>query len=245
MSSPQLNREVLCGLNSSVARCNPVAVACARLRLALFDQETASVVADGFQPIPPAALRANEVHPEAVDVRVDLAEADESFSAANALEHSEVLPPPHDRAVSPITVANIKPPRDQRTQLPWRKPVFDVASTLPLYGLSSDLGAVEECLFDVIELSLLIVDEPSSAPTADIDGAYHHTASCDLMHLDSVPHTPVFTWPHVLLDSTHVPLALAPDRPIFFEAFSAVNTPIACCSERLRDTHLLAEIPHA
>lgn len=118
MSNDQLNREVLCGLNSSVAGWNPVAVACARLRLVLLDQKASVVGADGLQPVPPTALRTNEVHPEAVDVRFDLAEAGEDLLAANALEHADGVPASHYRPVTPVTVATIKPPRDLRTQLP-------------------------------------------------------------------------------------------------------------------------------
>lgn len=117
MTNDQLNREVLCGLNSSVAGWNPVAVACARVRLALLDQKTTVVAADGLQPVPPTALRTHEVHPEAVDVRLNLAEAVKGLVAADALEHAVGVRPAHYRLVTPATVATIKPPRNLRTQL--------------------------------------------------------------------------------------------------------------------------------
>jgi hypothetical protein len=117
MSNDQLNRDVLWGLNSSIAGWNPVGVAGARLWLALLDQKTTAVGADGLQPVPPTALRTHEVHPEAVDIRLDLAETGEHLLAANALEHADGVPRSHYRPVTPITLSNIKPPRDLRTDV--------------------------------------------------------------------------------------------------------------------------------
>lgn len=117
MSTEQLNREVVCGLNSSLAGWNPFTVAGARLGLALLDQKTTAVGADGLQPVPPTALRTHEVHPEAVDVRLDLAKPVEGLLAANALEHADGVPRSHCRFITPITLSNIKPPRDLRTDV--------------------------------------------------------------------------------------------------------------------------------
>jgi hypothetical protein len=108
---------VVIGVDRSGIGWQGVMAAGARLRLALLDQQPASVVADGLQPIAPTALRTNEVHPEAVDVRFDLAEADEDLLAANALEHADGVPRSHYRPVTPITLSNIKPPRDLRTDV--------------------------------------------------------------------------------------------------------------------------------
>lgn len=108
---------VVSGLDDSGIGWHGVTAAGARLRLALLDQQAASIVTDGLQSIPPTALRANEVHPEAVDIRLDLAEAGEGLLAANALEHADGVPRSHYSPVTPITLSNIKPPRDLRTDV--------------------------------------------------------------------------------------------------------------------------------
>jgi hypothetical protein len=109
---------VVSGLHHSGIEWHGVTPAGTRLRLALLDQQTASVMADGLQPITPTARWANEVHPEAVDVRLDLAETGKDLLAANALEHAEGVPPAHDRPVTPATLATVTPPSDLRTLLP-------------------------------------------------------------------------------------------------------------------------------
>jgi len=108
---------VVSRLDRSAIGWHGVMAAGARLRIGLLDQQTTSVVADGLQPVPPTALRTNEVHSEAVDIRLDLAEASEGLTAANALEHSDGVRPAYCRPVTPVTLATIKPPRDLRTQL--------------------------------------------------------------------------------------------------------------------------------
>ncbi|WP_282265512.1 hypothetical protein [Stenotrophomonas sp. PS02298] len=54
----------------------------------LLDQQRVAVVADSSQVVPPATLRAHEVHPEAVDSGLNLGEAGERLVAADALEHA-------------------------------------------------------------------------------------------------------------------------------------------------------------
>lgn len=108
---------VVSGLDHSGIGWHGVMAAGARLRLALLDQQAASIVTDGLQSITPTALWADEVHPEAVDVRLDLAEAGEGLLAANALEHAVGVRPARYSPVTPVTVSTIKPPRDLRTQL--------------------------------------------------------------------------------------------------------------------------------
>ncbi len=56
--------------------------------LDLHDQNGLAVVANGPQVVPPPTLGAHEVHPEAVDVGLDLGESGESLLAADALEHA-------------------------------------------------------------------------------------------------------------------------------------------------------------
>ncbi|KRG71791.1 hypothetical protein ABB27_02605 [Stenotrophomonas terrae] len=54
----------------------------------LLDQRRVSVVANGSQVVPPPALWAHEVHPEAVDSGLDIGKAGERLVAADALEHA-------------------------------------------------------------------------------------------------------------------------------------------------------------
>lgn len=54
----------------------------------LLNQRGVAVVPNGPQVVPPAALGAHEVHPEAVHAGIDLGEAGESLVAADALEHA-------------------------------------------------------------------------------------------------------------------------------------------------------------
>lgn len=241
MSSPQFKRKVLCGLNSSVAQCNPVAVACARLRLALLDQETASVVADGFQPIPPTALRANEVHPEAIDVRLDLAETGENLLAANALEHAGDVPGAHDRTVTPTTLANVTPPSDLRTLLPRMPTVAKGSPRLLRNELPGNLVSVMEGLFHGTEPLALFVAQYASRVMRAVDRFDQHVTRPEVPDLNSIPDALVLAGLHVLLEAAHVRLVLAPDRPILFESVTAVNTPLPFDPELLRGIQL----PHA
>lgn len=73
-----------------------VAAAGERLRLALLNQGRASIMADHPQVVSPAAVGAHEVHPEAVDVGLDLAEPGEGAVAADALEHGAGVRPDGD-----------------------------------------------------------------------------------------------------------------------------------------------------
>ncbi|WP_165931106.1 hypothetical protein [Stenotrophomonas sp. ATCM1_4] len=57
-------------------------------RAALLNQHRVAIVADSPQVVPSPALGAHEVHPEAVDVGLDLGEAGERLVAADALEHA-------------------------------------------------------------------------------------------------------------------------------------------------------------
>ena len=82
---------VVCDLSSLVIGWDPVVAAGARLRLALLNQDGNAVVADSLKPTTAAALGANEVHPEAVDVGLDLAEPGKRHAAADALEHSRCV----------------------------------------------------------------------------------------------------------------------------------------------------------
>lgn len=54
----------------------------------LLNQRGVAVVPNGPQVVPPAALGAHEVHPEAIHAGIDLGEAGESLVAADALEHA-------------------------------------------------------------------------------------------------------------------------------------------------------------
>ena len=94
-----------------------VTAAGARLRLALLNQHGFTFMADGSQVIPTPAPGAHEVHPKAVDVGLNLTEPGERLLAADALEHADGLPPAHDRQVTPVTLATVKPPRNRRTRL--------------------------------------------------------------------------------------------------------------------------------
>ncbi len=217
MSSPRLNCEVLCGLDSSVARCNPVAVACARLRLALLDQETASVVTDGLEPIAPTALRADEVHTEAVDAGLDLAEPGEGLLAANALEHADGVPPTHYRPVTPTTLSNIKPPREPRTKLPGNRPMPNLAQDLRLDEVPSELSAVEKGIFDAAKFSPLAVEQLSPRKRTEIDGVHDQIPSLELPDFNPVCNTVVLARSHVLLDAAHSRPTGVPDRPIVAE----------------------------
>jgi len=82
----------------SVASRDAVAAAGERLRLALLNQGRASIMADHPQVVSPAAVGAHEVHPEAVDVGLDLAEPGEGEGAvaADALEHEACVRPDGD-----------------------------------------------------------------------------------------------------------------------------------------------------
>lgn len=110
-------KAVVCDLSGSVIGWDAVTAAGERLRLALLNQYEIAIVTDGLQPIPPAALRAHEVQPEAVDARLDLAEPGERLLAADALEHVTGVLPSRDAPVTPVTLATVKPPRDLRTRL--------------------------------------------------------------------------------------------------------------------------------
>lgn len=120
-------KAVVCNLSRSVIGWDAVTAAGARLRLALLDQDRLSIMADGLQPIPMAALRAHEVHSEVVKGGLDLAEASEGLLAANALEHGDDVHPPRDRAVTPVTLANVKPPRNMRVKV---RPVAEMPEVL-------------------------------------------------------------------------------------------------------------------
>ena len=54
----------------------------------LHNQHGVAVVADSSQVVPPSALAAHEVHPEAIDAGLDLGKSGESLLAADALEHA-------------------------------------------------------------------------------------------------------------------------------------------------------------
>lgn len=54
----------------------------------LLDKHCLAVVANGPQVVPPPALGAHEVHPEAIDAGLDLSKAGERCVAADALEHA-------------------------------------------------------------------------------------------------------------------------------------------------------------
>lgn len=54
----------------------------------LHDQRRVAVAADNSQVVTPPALGAHEVHPEAVNIGLDLAESGERLVAADALEHA-------------------------------------------------------------------------------------------------------------------------------------------------------------
>lgn len=80
-------------LQKSVPSWGLVVTAGARLHLALLNQNGVTVVADSSQVVPPPALGAHEVHPEAVDVGLDLGKSGERLLAADALEHGRSVSP--------------------------------------------------------------------------------------------------------------------------------------------------------
>ena len=61
--------------------------------LDLHNQHGVAVVADSSQVVPPPALGAHEMHPEAVDVGLDLGKSGERLLAADALEHGRSVSP--------------------------------------------------------------------------------------------------------------------------------------------------------
>ncbi|HDS1228104.1 TPA: hypothetical protein QEF71_002268 [Stenotrophomonas maltophilia] len=84
----------------SAASRDAVAAAGERLRLTLLDQRPALIPADGLQVVTSSAPGAHEVHPEAVDVGLDLAEPRERLMAADALEHRAGVLPEGDGAAT-------------------------------------------------------------------------------------------------------------------------------------------------
>lgn len=77
----------------------------ARLCVALLNQHGVAVVADSSQVVPPPALGAHEVHPEAVHAGIDLGKAGERLLAADALEHASGVREDCDGSATAQTVA--------------------------------------------------------------------------------------------------------------------------------------------
>lgn len=84
----------------SAASRDAVTTAGERLRLALLGQHPALIPTDDLQVVAASAPGAHEVHPEAVDVGLDLAEPGEGAVAADALEHGSGVRPEHDGEVT-------------------------------------------------------------------------------------------------------------------------------------------------
>lgn len=80
----------------------------------------------------------------------------------------------------------------------------------------SELGAIQECIFNGAEFSPLVVDQLSSGKRAQIDRVHDEAAGLELPHFDSVPSSLVFTRSHVPLDAAHRHARRGIDMPRLF-----------------------------
>jgi hypothetical protein len=155
------NPAVTIRCQSAVAR-EAVAVSTERLRLKLLNQGAVVVVPDRAQFVAPAALRAHEVHPEAIDCRRGLIEPSECFLAADAREHEAGVRPQGDRE------ATAGHPRrrgiDDADMQEARKTVLALRAAPAVHQQSGARGAITEAAHDV---PLALLDHEFATDIAD------------------------------------------------------------------------------